>query len=152
MDETIAILREQTILCNRLLKLFAELTDLLKNNSLDMVQTVRKIEPVITELSRNSMRTQNFLDRMHAKTFSDFLNSQEKSGKRDVAESLLKQADNLQTQIRRSTATLKRLTKNGMDFVNFNINVMSQSSTNATYGAEATTGTQSNRRIFDTNV
>ncbi len=152
MDEVIAILREQTILCNRLLKLFAELTDLLKNNSLDMVQSVRKIEPIVKELSGNSIRSQNFLDRMRAKNLSEFLNAQEQSGKREVAESLLKQANNLQTQIRNATATLKRLTKNGMDFVNFNINVMSRSSTNVSYGAGATTGTQSNRRIFDTNV
>lgn len=152
MDEAIAILREQTILCSRMLKLFADLTELLQKNSLEMLQLVRKVEPAVMELSRNADRTQRFLARMQAKTLNEFIGAQEANAKKEVAMSLLEHANDLQLQLRRRTETLNRLTENGKAFVTFNLNVLSRASTKPTYGAAAQTGTQSGRRLFDTNV
>lgn len=151
MEETIILLREQTVFCNRLLKLFADLTETIKKNSLNMTNVAGQIEPVISELSKNSARSKMFLDKMKFKNFSDFIDAQEDSVKKDVAKRLLQQNMKLQENLQNVTHTLKLLTNKGKEFVDFNLNVMSKTSSN-TYGAEAQTGSQSGRRLFDANI
>ena len=151
MEETIILLREQTELCDRLLKLFADLTETVKNNSLNMSNIAGQIEPVIAELSKNAAKSQTFLDKMKFKNFGDFIDAQEDGVKKNVAKRLLRYNNELQTKLQRTLKTLKILTDKGKNFVNFNLNVMSRSSTN-TYGAEAQTGSQSGRRLFDANI
>lgn len=152
MDEAMAILREQTVLCRQLLKLFGELSEALKKNSLTMLDITKKIPPVILQLNKNSAQAQKFLTGVKAENFSKFLDAQPDSIQRTVAASLLKQSKTLQTQLRRLTEATNRLTVNGSAFVAFNMNVLSQTAANSTYGAEAQTGSQRGRRIFDANV
>ena len=151
MEETITLLREQSVFCSRLLKLFADLTQKLRKNSLDMFDVVREIEPVIAELSKNSIKSQEFLKRMQFKSFSDFINAQENGVKKDVAKRLLQHNNKLQNEIQSKTKILKLLTKKGSAFVEFNLNVMSRT-TAPNYGAAAETGSQSGRRLFDANI
>jgi hypothetical protein len=124
MEETIILLREQTVFCNRLLKLFADLTETVKNNSLDMSKIAEQIEPVIAELLKNSERSQMFLDKMKFKNFNDFINAQEDGVKKDVAKRLLKQNGELQKKLQRTMKMLKILTDKGKNFVEVNLNVM----------------------------
>lgn len=152
MEETIILLREQTIFCSRLLKLFADLTESLKKNSLNMIEIVSQMEPAIAELSKNSKRSEEFLKTLNFKSFSDFINSQPDGVQKDVAARLLKHNGDLQSKLQSQMRVLKRLTKSGRDFVNFNLNVMSRTSANPTYGAAAETGSNSGRRLFDTNI
>lgn len=152
MEETIILLREQTVFCNRLLKLFADLTDTIKNNSLNMSNITRQIEPVIAELTKNSARAQMFLDKVKFKNFSDFIDAQDDSIKKDVAKRLLQHNSELQAKLQTTTRILKTLTNNGRKFVEFNLNVMSKTSASPTYGVTAETGTNSGRRLFDANV
>ena len=152
MEETIILLREQTVFCNRLLKLFADLTETIKKNSLNMSNVARQIEPVIAELDKNSARTQMFLDKVKFQNFNDFIESQEDSVKKDVAKRLLQHNSELQNELQQKIKTLKILTDNGKKFVEFNLNVMSKTSTSVTYGAAAETGSQSGRRLFDANI
>ncbi|MBQ7704279.1 MAG: hypothetical protein IJT73_02450 [Selenomonadaceae bacterium] len=152
MEETIILLREQTIFCSRLLKLFADLTESLKKNSLNMVEIVNQIEPAVMELSKNSRKSQEFLKKVHFANFKDFINSQENGIQKDVATRLLMHSNDLQTKLQRCLKSVKLLTEKGKAFVDFNLNVMSRTSTKSTYGAEAQTGSQSGRRLFDANV
>ncbi len=152
MEETIILLREQTIFCSRLLKLFADLTESLKKNSLNMIEITKQIEPAIAELSKNSLRSQEYLKKLKFQNFNEFINSQPDGVKKDVATRLLKHNSDLQSKLQSQMKILKRLTDKGKEFVNFNLNVLSRTSATPTYGAAAETGTQSKRRIFDTNV
>ena len=152
MEETIILLREQTVFCNRLLKLFADLTETIKSNSLNMSKIAGQIEPVIVELSKNSARSKMFLDRMKFKNFNDFINAQEDSVKKDVAKRLLQSNTELQEKLQHKMKILKTLTDKGRKFVDFNLNVMSKTSTSVSYGAAAETGSQSGRRLFDANI
>lgn len=152
MEETIILLREQTIFCSRLLKLFADLTESIRKNSLDMTEIVKQVEPAVAELSKNSRKSQEFLKKMQVSNFNEFINSQPDGVQKDVAKRLLLHSNNLQLQLQRRTNTLKLLTAKGKAFVDFSVNVMSRASANPTYGAEANTGTQSGRRLFNANV
>lgn len=152
MDETIKLLREQTILCSRLLKLFDDLADALRKNSLDMLETTQKINLIVQELLKNSAQSRKFLDVSKSKTFGDFIENQNDGIQRDVAKNLLRQIGNFQTKIADKSELLSRLAQVGMEFVEFNINVLSQTSTSVTYGSAAETGSQRDRRMFDANV
>ena len=152
MEETIILLREQTVFCNRLLKLFADLTESLKKNSLNMSNVVRQIEPVIAELTKNSVRSETFLQKMHFQNFNDFIEAQADGVKKDVAKRLIQHNNELQIKLQQVTKTLKVLTAKGKDFVDFNLNVMSRTSTNVAYGSAAETGSHSGRRLFDANI
>ena len=152
MDEVIGILRGRVVLCGQLLKLFTELIDLLKNNSSNTAELLRKIEAIIKDLSTNAAKSQTFLDGMKVGSLAEFISAQEKGIKRDVAERLLLQADTFQKQLKVKMDTSAKLTETGMKFVNFTLNAMTQTRSSNTYGAAAETSGQTKRHIFDANV
>ena len=149
MDEVIGLLRGRVVLCGQLLKLFNELIDLLKNNSSDTAELVRKIETIIKSLSDNASKAQNFLDGVKINSLAEFIFAQEKDIKRDVAERLLIQTDNFQSQLKVKMDTAAQLTVMGKKFVDFTLNTMTQTRSGNTYGSAAETPGQTKKHIFD---
>ncbi len=152
MDEAIKLLREQAVLCSRLTELLDKLTDSLKNFTHDTSGIVQQIDPLVADLSKNSTRTQDFLKAANFNTFGEFINAADDGVQKDVAGRLLKQVVNLQEKLAGKMKIAAGVLVNGANFVNFNLNVLSQTSASPTYGAEAQTATNANRRIFDANV
>ena len=152
MDEVIALLRGRVVLCGQLLKLLTELVDVLKNNSPDTTEIVRKIEAIIKDLSLNAAKSQIFLDGVKVKSLSEFIATQENGIKRDVAERLFSQAEKLQNQLKVKMETAAMLTATGKKFVDFTLNLMTQMQANDTYGAAAEASAHAKRHIFDANV
>lgn len=152
MDEVIKLLRGRVVLCGQLLKLFAELIDLLKDNSAETFEVLKKINDITKKLSQNAAESQKFLDDLKIKTMTDFLASQPKDIKRDVAERLLIQCDNFQAQLKAKSDTAAKLTEKGKKFVDFTLNLMTQTQSSNTYGKAAEASAQSKRHIFDANV
>ena len=152
MDEVIALLRGRVVLCGQLLKLLTELVDVLKNNSPDTTEIVRKIEAIIKDLSLNAAKSQKFLDGVPVKSLSEFIATQEKGIKRDVAERLFSQAEKLQNQLKTKMETAAMLTATGKKFVDFTLNLMTQMQANDTYGSAAEASAHAKRHIFDANV
>ena len=126
MDETIKILREQTVLCSRLPDLFNRLIEILKSNSPDVYEPIQKISLIMRELS--------------------------KSEKKEVAQNLLKKLVDVQVQLKTRLAELNKLLKQGRDFIEFNLNILARISASETYGAGAQTGSQRTRRMFEANI
>ena len=131
MDETIKILREQTVLCSRLPELFNRLIDILKTNSPDVQEPIQKISLIMRELSKSEKQSKAFLLKVHATSFVEYVSAQEKDIRRDVAENLLKK---------------------GRDFIEFNLNILARCSASDTYGAQAQTDSQRTRRMFEANI
>ncbi|MBE8954554.1 MAG: flagellar export chaperone FlgN [Quinella sp. 2Q5] len=152
MDEAIKILREQTVLCARLPELLDELIGVMQSNSPDVQEIIRKIETTTRALDDNQQRAQNFLARVKAPSFADYLAAQEKNLQRDVAEKLLGKSANSQQQLKRQTDKLKLLLQRGKDYVAFNLNILANISASDTYGAAAQTGSQRSRRMFEANI
>ncbi|MBR4153555.1 MAG: flagellar export chaperone FlgN [Selenomonadaceae bacterium] len=152
MDETIKILREQIILCSRLPELLDELIKIMRENSPEVQEPIRKIETVMRELSENEKKAQTFLKRVKAKNFSEYLAAQKKNIQRDMAEKLLKKSAEVQSRIKTQSEELKMLLQNGKKFVEFNLNILSKTSASETYGNRAQRDSQRTRRIFDANV
>ena len=152
MDEAIKILREQAILCGRLTELLDKLTDTLKNFSHDTAEIVQQIDPLVGDLRNNSIKTQDFLKTANFKNFGEFIDAAQDGVQKDVATRLLKQVVSLQNKLVDKMKISAAVLVNASNFVNFNLNVLSQTSASPTYGAEATTTTNSDRRVFDANV
>ena len=152
MDETIKILREQIILCSRLPELLDELIKVMRENSPEVQEPIRKIETVMRELSENEKKAQAFLKRVKAKNFSEYIAAQKKNIQRDMAEKLLKKSAEVQSRIKTQSEELKVLLQNGKKFVEFNLNILSQTSASEIYGNRAQRDSQRTRRIFDANV
>ena len=152
MDEAIKLLREQAILCKRLNELLDKLIDSLKNISYSTEDIVRQIDPHVLELSKNSAKSQEFLKSFNFQNFGEFLNAAEDGVQKDVAQKLLKQVSERQEKMISKMKIAAGVLVSGFNFITFNLNVLSQTSASPTYGAEAKTATNSNRRIFDANV
>lgn len=152
MDETIKLLREQTVLCTHLPELFDELIKIVQSNSPDVQATVTKIETAMRDLNRNSQKSQEFLQRVKAASFTEYLAAQDMNIQREVAEKLLHKAANSQQRLKNQVAELKLLLERGRHYVEFNLNILARISASDTYGAGAQTGSQRSRRMFDANI
>lgn len=152
MDEAIKLLRERSILCAQLPELVNALIEVVKKNSPDVQEPVRKIEAVMLDLSKNERQTQDFLKRVKAPSLAKFLAAQDNGVQRDVAEKLLQTAADAQRRLKAQSAELALLLQRGKNYVEFNLNILARISASDTYGAEAKTGSQRTRRMFDANV
>ena len=152
MDETIKILREQTVLCSRLPELFNQLIDILKNHSSEVYEPIQKISLIMRELSKSEKKSKEFLIKVKAASFAEYVSAQEKDIRRDVAQSLLKKLIAVQVQLKTRLAELNKLLKQGRDFIEFNLNILARISASETYGSGAQTGSQRTRRMFEANI
>ena len=152
MDETIKLLREQTVLCAHLPELFDELIKVMQSNSPDVQAPIAKIEAAMRDLDKNERKSQEFLSRVKAASFTEYLAAQEKNIQRDVAEKLLKKASDSQRRLKTQVAELKLLLQKSKDYVAFNLNILARISASDTYGSAAQTGSQRSRRMFEANI
>ena len=152
MDETIKILREQTILCSHLPALFDELIKVMKENSPEVQESINKIEKIMRDLYANEKKAEEFLKRVKAASFNEYLAAQKKSIQRDVAEKLLKKVTESQLRLKDQVAMLKVLLQSGRNYVDFNLNILARTSASVTYGGNAQRESQRSRRIFEANV
>ena len=152
MDETIKILREQAILCAHLPELFDELIKIMESNSPDVQVPIRKIEATVRDLSKNEQKAEEFLKRVGASSFAEYLAAQDKNIQRDVAQKLLKKTADAQLRLKNQVSQVKLLLKKGRDYIEFNLNILARTSASDTYGAAAQTGSQRSRRMFEANI
>ena len=152
MDETIKLLREQAVLSAHLPELLDELIDVLKNNSSAVQEPIRKIEETVRSLSANEEKSREFLARMKAASFAEFLATQEQNIQRDVAEKLLRKAADAQLRLKAQSEQLKILLQRGNDYVEFNLNILRRVSASDTYGSSARSDSKRTRRMFEANI
>lgn len=152
MDETIKILREQAVLCSHLPELFDELIKIIESNSPDVQEPVRKIEAIVRDLSKNEQKAQEFLKRVGVSSFAEYIDTQDKNIKRDVAEKLLNKTAEAQLKLKRQTSKLRLLLQKGQEYVAFNLNILARTAASDTYGAEAQTSSRRTRRMFEANI
>ncbi|MBE8950067.1 MAG: hypothetical protein SR3Q1_05640 [Quinella sp. 3Q1] len=69
-----------------------------------------------------------------------------------MAEKLLKKTADAQLRLEKQVSKAKLLVKKGRDYVAFNMNILARTSASDTYGAEAKTGSNRTRRMFEANI
>ncbi|MBR4904380.1 MAG: hypothetical protein IKZ53_06890 [Selenomonadaceae bacterium] len=152
MDETIKILREQTVISSQLPEVLNELIKVMRDNSPEVQEPIKKIESLMRELSANEKAAEEFLKKVNAPNFAEYIAAQNKSLKRDVAEKLLEKAAESQAQLKKQSLELKALLQKGKEFVEFNLNILARTSASGTYSENAQRESQRNRRMFEANI
>ena len=157
MDKAIKLLREQMIICSRLNELFNELNNALKESrsGSDVTSSVQSIEPLMKNLSDNDNKIQEFLKSIEVPNLKALIEAQPDGTERNVANSLLNKVWNLQKRLRHQITNVARLLVNSKSFIDYNINVMTQTVASNTYGPMGSNNNLRNvqkRRMFDANV
>ena len=155
MDKVIKMLREQMILCSRLIELFEKLNTALKENTsgAGVSSSVQAIEPMMMELSKNDVKVQNFLKTNDVPNIKEFIETQPESIERNVANNLLIKINDLQKRLQHQITNAAALLIKSKTFIDYNLNMMSRTVASNTYGPPgASAGSPIGRRMFDKNV
>ncbi len=154
MDRVIKMLREQMILCSRLSEIFDNLNSAFQEarSGFDVTSSVQKVEPLMRELSKNDTSISEFLKAAKVENLGTFIEQQSAGVERSVAERLLNQVSGLQKRLRHQITNVARLMVNSKRFIDYNINVMSQTVADDIYGSKRELGQHQRRRVFDANA
>ena len=154
MDKVIKLLREQMILCSRLNEIFNDLKNAFKEarSGFDVTSSVQKIEPLMSDLAKNDTSINEFLKSMNVDNLAAFIESQPDSVERNVASRLLIQVGDLQNRLRHQITNVARLMINSKKFIDFNINVMTQTVADNIYNSGRELGQHQRHRVFDANA
>ena len=154
MDRVIKMLREQMILCSRLSEIFDNLNKAFKEarSGFDVTSSVQKVEPLMRDLSKNDASISEFLKSVSVENLGVFIEQQPAGVERNVAERLLNQVSGLQKRLRHQITNVARLMVNSKRFIDYNINVMSQTVADDIYGSKRELGQHQRRRVFDANA
>lgn len=155
MQRIIQLIRQQLVLCLRLLELTCQQRDALIYMEASAVQRITKeMEVVIMDLNRLERKRREFLQAHEAKTVAEWVKNQPAGLERDMAQQLLaKQAAALE-KLRTASANNQQHLDNNMKYISYNINVMTGAVAGVTYGAAETAGVGAvpGSGMFDANI
>ena len=156
MLNAIKIMRQETLLCQRLATLFGGLRKaLLEDTSGNNVsKAVQDMEPVLSEFAKLLKTQQDFLQKKGKTDMGDFLSAQPDSTEKNVALRMHSQLQKLQEELRNQSEGSQELLKRSKEFIDFHINVMAQTTASPAYGPPGGNGlgNQRGRQVFDANV
>ena len=156
MKEAIRLIRQQMAVCTKIDKLLEELGGVLrkKPDGKKLNGAVKRIESAFAELSGLEGEQRRFLEARQQQNMVGFVQAQPASVERDVAMRLLSQVGILQEGIARQSETAKELLRHSKEFVDYHVNVLSQTRAEGTYAppGAAAAGAQRGVKMFDANV
>ena len=155
MREAIKVIRKQMLLNTRLLELFEALREALRTDTSgkSVSQTVRQMEPLLSEFAKLEREQQKFLGERQKNNMWEFVQAQPSSVERDVALRLLQQLGDVQQRLRSESEESRLLLARSKEFVDFHMNVLSETQAGTTYGPQdAERERERGMRLFDQNV
>ena len=156
MQEFINILRQQLILCKRVLELGkAQQTDFTSMPAGENTGTItHETENVLAQLAAVDKQQDAFFKRVGRADAVGFLSGQPASVERNMAQQLLQKLTGIMQQIKKQNAVNRRLLDRHMQYINFNVNVMTQVSSEPTYAPTQGARQQASARMkmFDTSI
>ena len=156
MGEMIRILRAQLVLCQELLKLGRKYRKyLLEKNTLESRRVINRQEEYIGKITALEKQKQILLQQAGVSTLQSFL---AKQGLSPECELLRHLADNFQqtllelkTKNQQNTTLLQKY----MDFIDFSVNVIAQTTTDSIYAKQGDTPPNaviSQKKMFDQTI
>ena len=154
MDKVIKLLREQMILCSRMTNILDDLNNAFKEirSAVDVTSAVQNMEILMRDLSKNDNQIKEFLKEENVDNLKIFIEMQADGIERNVANRLLNQVSTLQNKLRHQITNSAHLMMNSKKFIDYNVNVMSQTVANDIYGPGRDLGQHQKRRVFDANA
>lgn len=155
MKEIIDVVRQQLVLVTRLNEVTEKNRELLvKTDAKEARKSILSMEPILTKLGALEKRQQQLLTDRGGSTLAEWIQQQAPSLEKQIAENLLgKLTEQLGRLKSRNSENLHLLERN-IKFIDYNINVMTQTTAEVTYGAPQGSGggPVQGRKIFDTGV
>ena len=153
MREAIKVIRKQMLLNTRLLELFGALREALRTDTSgrNVSGAVRQMEPLLSEFAKLEQEQQKFLGERQKNNMQEFVQAQPSSVERDVALRLLQQLGDMQQKLQAASAESQLLLTRSKEFIDFHMNVLSETQAGTTYGPQDTER-ERGMRLFDQNV
>ena len=155
MKEAIKVIRKQMLLNTRLLELFEALREALRTDTSgkSVSQAVQQMEPLLSEFAKLEREQKKFLGGRQKNNMWEFVQAQPSSVERDVALRLLQQLGDVQQRLRSASEESRLLLARSKEFVDFHMNVLSETQAGTTYGPQdAERERERGMRLFDQNV
>lgn len=156
MGDMVRILRAQLVLCQELLKLGQKYRKyLLEKNTLESRRIINRQEEYIGKITALEKQKQILLQQAGVSTVQFFLAEQELSPEGELlqhlAESLQQTMLELKAKNQQNTALLQKY----MDFIDFSVNVIAQTTTDSIYAKRGETPPSaviSQKKMFDQTI
>ena len=156
MNEAIKLLRAQMLLSTECLEKLRVVKDALRDssNGTGVTAAVQALETPQAKLGQIARLEEEFLTRSGKKRMTAYAASMPDSVERDAVMRLIARVQGLENEMQRELASTKVLLKRSKEFVDFHINVMTQTAASDTYAPPGAAEVESRRgiKMFDANV
>lgn len=156
MKEIIRILRQQLNLCQKLQEHTCQQKAMLLEHKtrIDMGALVKQIEPLLLELGQIDKRQSALLQEHKAGSVAELLERQPASVERSLANQLLHKVQQSMQDSKAVGQQIYLLLQRNQEFIDYNINVMNQTSADVTYTPPGAANLQAMRqkKMFDTSI
>ena len=156
MNDAIRLLRAELLLTQECLDKLRRIKAILQENTdgAEVESTVQAIQPILSRLNLLDTRKREFLQRVGKVRMTAYAADQPDSVERNTALQLLQQVQQSERTMRKDLDDAKELLKRSKQFVDFHINVMTQTAANDTYVPPGAAELENRRgvRMFDANV
>ena len=155
MQEFIQFLRQQLVLCLRLLELSGQQREALIHTAAPAVRRLTKeIETVIIDLNLLEKRRQAFLQQQKAQSAVEWLSTQRDSLEKNMALQLVGKLEKALNQLKTVAGDNKQYLDKNMSYIDYNINVLTGAVAGVTYSAAETggVGTLTGTKMFEANI
>ena len=155
MKDIIDILRQQLILLGRLLELAKAQKEKLVHTDAEAARKLSAdMEPIMIDISSLDKRKDGIMAELHTHSLLEWLEKQPESSDKAMLQTLLNKQEDILQELKginsRNMQFLDRYSK----FIDYSINVMTQTSAGVTYGTPGDNGGMpvQGRKMFDTGV
>jgi hypothetical protein len=156
MNDAIRLLRAELLLMQECLDKLQRIKVILQENTngAEVEAAVQAIQPILAKLSLLDTRKREFLQRVGKTRMTAYAADQPDSVERNTVLHLLQQVQRSERSMRKELDDAKELLKRSKQFVDFHINVITQTAANDTYVPPGAAELENRRgvRMFDTNV
>lgn len=156
MNDAIRLLRAELLLSQECLDRLQKLKHVLQKNAdgAEVTEAAQAILPILNKLDLLDKRKREFLQQTGKMRMTAYAADGPDSEERDTVLHLLQKVHQSEDQLRRELSSTKELLKRSKQFVDFHINVMTQTAANDTYVPPGAAEFENRRgiKMFDTNV
>ena len=155
MQEFIQFLRQQLVLCLRLLELSGQQREALIHTAAPAVRRLTKeIETVIIDLNLLEKRRQAFLQQQKAQSAVEWLSTQRDSLEKNMALQLVGKLEKARNKLKTVAGDNKQYLDKNMSYIDYNINVLTGAVAGVTYSAAEAggVGTLTGTKMFEANI
>ncbi|ORU00596.1 hypothetical protein D081_1119 [Anaerovibrio sp. JC8] len=155
MKDIIDILRQQLVLLRRLLELAkAQQEKLVQTDAEAARKLSAEMEPLMIDIGSLDKRKDEIMAENHIRNLSEWLEDQSNSPDKVVLHTLLIKQDKILQELKDVNSRNMQFLDRHSKFIDYSINVMTQTSAGVTYGTPGDNGGMpvQGRKMFDTGV